>query len=100
MPSRRASGGSNAGGAFSCSTRGTNFKKKGGRVGGIRPSWLGIKCEDDGQRSWRCDDDAVFIGWGQEWNGSHRNGIAKCGCDGGSDIYGKVASASRACVRE
>ena len=87
----KTAGGGNQGGAFSCSLRATNFKKKGGKVGGIDPKWLGIKCEDDNQRSWACDDDAVFIGWNQQFNAWHRNGIAKCGCDGGSDIYCRFA---------
>merc|ERR1712138_249250 len=44
-----------------------------GSIGGYSVRNLGLKCEDDGQGSWRCDDDAVYISWAMV-NGSHRNG--------------------------
>jgi hypothetical protein len=80
----------NAGGGVSsdalrCAIVLSNFKKSGGTIGGKTPVGLGLKCEDDNQGSWRCDDDAVFIGWGGD--GSHRYGASKCGTDGGQDIY-------------
>ena len=78
-------GGGNPGG-LGCSETGTNLKKGNDIVSRIKVKGLGLKCEDDNQRSWKCDDDAVHIGWGMI-NPSHRNGIGKCGNDGGSDIY-------------
>lgn len=68
-----------------CAVNAQNIKKTGGAVGGITPVGLGLKCEDDNEQTWRCDDDAVYIGWAGD--GSHRYGASKCGTDGGSDIY-------------
>ena len=55
----------NAGGAnsgpVSCSEPASNIQKSGGAVSGITVLGLGIKCEDDNQATWVCDDDAVYI---------------------------------------
>lgn len=77
--------GGNVGGPVRCVATGTSIKQSGGKVGQISVVGLGLKCEDDNEPNWRCNDDAVYIGWGGD--ASHRNGISKCGTDGGSDIY-------------
>ena len=50
-------------GGISCAVCANEYFNIGnvGGVGGVRA--LGLKCEDDGQPSWVCDDDAVYIGW-------------------------------------
>jgi len=77
----------------SCALTGTNVEQSGNKVADIPVEGLGLKCQDDDDTVWRCDDDAVWIGWGSEskW---HREGIAKCGSDGGKDIYNKHNSNS------
>jgi len=70
----------------SCALTGTNVEKSDNKVADITVQGLGLKCQDDADTVWRCDDDAVWIGWGSSGK-HHREGIAKCGADGGKDIY-------------
>ena len=78
--------GSRVSGTLSCAETASNIRGVGKTIIGHRATSLGIKCEDDGQSTWRCDDDAIYIGL-YKINSSHRNGIGKCGSDGGDDIY-------------
>jgi len=74
--------GSSVSGPVSCGRSVANLVIVGAGIAGIATKGLGLKCEDDGQSTWLCDDDAVYIGWASI-NPNHRNGIGKCGSDGG-----------------
>eukprot|EP00051_Salpingoeca_urceolata_P032736 m.17125 g.17125 ORF g.17125 m.17125 type:complete len:515 (-) comp5399_c0_seq1:281-1825(-) len=75
-------------GPVNCAVDLTNIQKSGNTVADVTTLGLGLKCEDDGQTSWRCDDDATYISWGlSEGSVHHTGGINKCGSDGGDDVY-------------
>ncbi len=84
-------------GPLTCVESAISFSVTGSTVAGLTVTGLGFKCEDDGETTWKCDDDASFISWGAV-STSMRNGINKCGSDGGDDVFNLSNAASDAFV--
>lgn len=58
---RSVSIGSVVSGSITCARPVSNLVTVGNSIAGITISGLGLKCEDDEAKSWKCDDDAIYM---------------------------------------